>query len=66
MLAHSHKSQGWHIPQLHINPNATLAAIVDPSEKIRSTLNPDIKQMAELQEEYQACVNSLLWLRIMP
>ena len=34
-----------HLPQLAANPAATLAAIVDPSTNIRSTLNPDIEQV---------------------
>ena len=45
-------SQGWHIPQLHRNPNVELVAIVDPSQHPKSNLNPNLEPLAVLAEKY--------------
>eukprot|EP00930_Biecheleria_cincta_P075569 TRINITY_DN62742_c0_g1_i1.p1 TRINITY_DN62742_c0_g1~~TRINITY_DN62742_c0_g1_i1.p1 ORF type:complete len:394 (+),score=45.64 TRINITY_DN62742_c0_g1_i1:67-1248(+) len=45
-------SQGWHLPHLSRNPDCDLVAIVDPSELLRSTLNPDMLQLPELGKHY--------------
>lgn len=47
-------SQGWHLPHLHRNPKATIAAIVDPTPHPTSPMNPDMKSVAELGELYGA------------
>ncbi|CAJ1419317.1 unnamed protein product, partial [Effrenium voratum] len=49
-------SQGWHLPHLRRNVGAQITAIVEPCEAPRSTLNPDLKTMKELQELYQVPV----------
>ena len=49
-------AQGWHLPQLHRNPNAHIAAIIEPCPTPRSTLNPDIRTTAELTAHYGAPV----------
>ena len=46
-------SQGWHLPQLHRNPHASVAAIVDPSPELRSTL-ADLEQLDALGRRYGA------------
>ncbi|CAE8669381.1 unnamed protein product [Polarella glacialis] len=45
-------SQGWHLPQLHRNPDAEITAIVEPCLAPRSTLNPDMKTTEELAKLY--------------
>eukprot|EP00931_Biecheleriopsis_adriatica_P113830 TRINITY_DN8905_c0_g2_i1.p1 TRINITY_DN8905_c0_g2~~TRINITY_DN8905_c0_g2_i1.p1 ORF type:complete len:392 (-),score=80.09 TRINITY_DN8905_c0_g2_i1:322-1446(-) len=45
-------SQGWHLPQLQRHPEAEIAAIIEPSDAPRSTLNPDMKTRQELAELY--------------
>ena len=47
-------SQGWHLPHLHRNPKAVIAAIVDPSAHPTSAMNPDMKSVAELSALYGA------------
>ncbi len=45
-------AQGWHLPQLARNPKAVIAAIVDPSTNLRSTLNEDMEQLEALGTRY--------------
>jgi len=45
-------TQGWHLPHLSRHPQATIAAIVEPSSQIRSSLNPDIQQLHALGTKY--------------
>lgn len=45
-------SQGWHLPHLSRHPDVIIAAIVEPSRNIRSTLNPEIEQVDELSKRY--------------
>lgn len=45
-------SQGWHIPQLHRNPNAELVAIVDPNPHPQSNLNPNLEPLTVLAQKY--------------
>lgn len=47
-------SQGWHLPQISRHRAAAVAAVVDPSRQLRSTLNPDMRQLGEFGEMY-AC-----------
>mmetsp|Transcript_54565 Transcript_54565/g.165233 ORF Transcript_54565/g.165233 Transcript_54565/m.165233 type:complete len:387 (+) Transcript_54565:55-1215(+) len=49
-------SQGAHLPQLHANPLAKVAAIVERAAAPRSTLKPDMKTTKELSETYGAPV----------
>ena len=51
-------SQGWHLPSLHRNPRATIAAIVDTSAHPKSPLNPNLEPLAVLQEKYQTRIFS--------
>ena len=46
-------TQGWHLPQLHRNPNAEIAAIVQRSEQPSSKL-ADLKSRTDLSKDYQA------------
>ena len=46
-------SQGWHLPQIHRNPKAEIAAIVQHSEHPSSKL-ADLKSRSALAEEYTA------------
>jgi predicted dehydrogenase len=46
-------SQGWHLPQLDRNPQAELAAIVDPNAHPSSPMSPDMLSLAELSELYR-------------
>ena len=47
-------SQGWHLPQLACNPNATLAAIVERSEQPTAApfLNTTLESKAQLAKRY--------------
>jgi len=45
-------SQGWHLPQLHRNPEAEITAIVDPSVLTWSKYNKNMKPTKELAEYY--------------
>ena len=47
-------SQGWHLPHLHRNPKASIAAIVDPTEHPTSPMNPNMESIAALTERYGA------------
>ncbi|KAL1515318.1 hypothetical protein AB1Y20_001949 [Prymnesium parvum] len=47
-------AQGWHLPHLSRHPEVTIAAIIEPSRNIRSTLNPQIEQLPALGEKYAA------------
>ena len=47
-------SQGWHLPHLHRNPKAKIAAIVDPTAHPKSPLNPDMQSVAALSKQYDA------------
>lgn len=53
-------SQGWHIPQLHRNPNADLVAIVDPSSHPKSNLNPNLEPLSTLADKYNTRIFSSL------
>jgi predicted dehydrogenase len=44
----------WHLPHLHRNPNATIAAIVDPTAAPTSPMNPELKTVAALADMYGA------------
>jgi len=47
-------SQGWHLPHLHRNPKAEIAAIVDPTAHPTSPMNPDMQSVAALSALYDA------------
>ena len=53
-------SQGWHIPQLHRNPNAELVAIMQRSEQPTAAafLNLTLKTKTQLKEEYKVPIYS--------
>ena len=53
-------SQGWHIPHLHLNPNAHLVAIVDPNDHPRSNLNPNLEPLSVLAGRYNTRIFSSL------
>ena len=45
-------SQGWHLPHLHRNPKAEIAAIVEPNPHPASPLNPGMEPVATLSARY--------------
>lgn len=45
-------SQGWHIPQLHANPDVDLVAIVDPQEEPKSNMNSNLESLTTLSKKY--------------
>ena len=47
-------SQGWHLPHLDRHPHAVVAAIVEPSGAVRSSLNPHMLQLDALGARYGA------------
>eukprot|EP01043_Picozoa_sp_COSAG02_P069888 COSAG02_NODE_12165_length_1586_cov_1.331540_1_plen_181_part_10 len=47
-------SQGWHLPHLHRNPKAKIAAIVDPTPHPTSPMNSDMQSVAALSKQYGA------------
>ena len=47
-------TQGWHLPHLERNPGAVIAGLCDPSQSLTSSLNPDMLQLPQLQEKYDA------------
>ena len=47
-------SQGWHLPHLHRNSKASIAAIVDPTAQPTSPMNPEMKSIAALSAMYSA------------
>ena len=47
-------SQGWHLPHLSRHEKAVVAAIVEPSSNIRSSLNPKMEQLDALGLRYGA------------
>ncbi len=47
-------SQGWHLPHLSRHEKAEIAAIVEPSSNIRSSLNPNMEQLDALGQRYGA------------
>lgn len=51
-------SQGWHLPHLHRNPGAHLAAIVDSSSHPKSNLNPNLQPLSALSDKYGAAAFS--------
>ncbi|CAE8636582.1 unnamed protein product [Polarella glacialis] len=46
-------SQGWHLPQLACNPEAEIAAIVEPADLTWSAYNPRMRLAKELAEFYR-------------
>jgi predicted dehydrogenase len=49
-------SQGWHLPCLDRNPQAQIIAIIDTSSHPKSSLNPNLESLENLQARYQAPV----------
>ena len=45
-------AQGWHLPDLHTNPQTTIAAIVDPNPRPRSAIPPALEPLAALAAKY--------------
>lgn len=45
-------TQGWHLPHLHRNPKAEIAAIIDTAEQPRSNLNPNLEPLSTLRAKY--------------
>lgn len=52
-------AQGWHLPQIHANEHATIAAIVDSNPAPTSPLAiPPLVPLAELAERYSTQIFS--------
>lgn len=51
-------TQGWHLPALDHNPNATIIAIVDSSSHPKSNLNPNLESLETLQTKYSTQIFS--------
>lgn len=53
-------SQGWHLPHLHRNSKAEIAAIIDSNFHPKSPLNPQMQSLSELAKIYKCPTFSTL------